>query len=259
MHKILIILACALGVGMAASAYAGNAQHGPKYHEHGPSPMGFVRALGLSVEQRKAMRETFFQHRAGFEAMRDAMREQAQALAELDSQAPEYSARVEAFADRASNLARQRVDGMAQIRGELWAILTPQQRSKQQAMVAELATRAPGRIEKRLCEHGEERFERLAQELELSDAQRPQVEALLTQFRDRSAPTREAMRSEFMALLAMDPGVADYSARVQAAADVAARNAYTRAQELAGVQAELATVLTPEQREALLARIGRQG
>ena len=259
MHKILITTICALGVGMTASAYAGNGQHGPKYHEHGRSPMGFVRQLDLSAEQRKAMRETLVQHRTGFETMRDAMREQAQALAELDSQAPEYAARVEAFADRASNLARQRVDGMAQLRGELWAILTPEQRSKQLAMVAELADRTPGRIEKRLREHGEERFERMAQDLELSDEQRTQVEGLLTQFRDKSAPTRAAMRGEFMELLAMNPEAADFSSRVQAAADVAARSAYTRARDLAGLQGELASVLTPQQREALMARLSQGG
>lgn len=92
-----------------------------------------------------------------------------------------------------------------------------------------------------------DRIERMAEHLELSDAQRSSVEAIL----ERNRPARRALmqrhKAHREAMRALQPGSADYSTRAQALADEAGTLARDRVLQRTQFQAELATILTPEQ------------
>lgn len=104
-----------------------------------------------------------------------------------------------------------------------------------------------------------DRVERMAEHLDLSEAQRASVEAIF----ERNRPTRQALmerhRAHREAMRALKPGSADYATRAQALADEAGTLARDRVLQRTQLQAELATVLTPEQQAKLQAQREHHG
>lgn len=92
-----------------------------------------------------------------------------------------------------------------------------------------------------------DRADRMAQHLSLDESQRASVDAIF----ERNRPARQALmerhKTHREALQALKPGSPDYSSRAQALADEAGTLARDRVLQRTQFEAELATVLTPEQ------------
>lgn len=89
--------------------------------------------------------------------------------------------------------------------------------------------------------------ERMAKHLSLDDSQKASVEAIF----ERNKPARQSLmqrhRAHREAMKSLTPGSANYATRAQALADEAATLARDRVLQRTQFEAELATILTPEQ------------
>lgn len=89
--------------------------------------------------------------------------------------------------------------------------------------------------------------ERMAKHLSLDESQKASVDAIF----ERNKPARQALmqrhKAHREAMKALTPGSADYSSRSQALADEAGTLARDRVLQRTQFEAELATILTPEQ------------
>lgn len=96
--------------------------------------------------------------------------------------------------------------------------------------------------------------ERMAQDLQLDEAQKASVQAIFERNRPAQRQLRERTKAHWEAMKALEPGSPDYSTRAQALADEAGTLARDRVLARTQLNAELATVLTPEQMEKFQAR-----
>lgn len=252
MRKSLLAAAAMTTALLTVTAYAAI----ERYPARGPVLETF-RQLELSDAQRSAIRDRLRSHRDSLEYHRRAMQAQKQRLLSLDAAAETYESEARAFADQAAVLARQRVQDMADLRRELAAILTPEQRAQALQSMQDRLAQGPGERATQWRQAGRERLTRWADELALSEDQRGELRRLLEDFQARSAPDRVAMRDEAASLLTIDPESADYDGAVQGAAARSADRARDRALRLVELRGELAAVLSDEQRDALLQRLER--
>lgn len=86
--------------------------------------------LALDATQAANVKTIFERNRPTQEALRARQRQYHEALHALDPEAADYSRRAQALADEAGTLARDRVLQRTQLRGELAAVLTPEQLAK---------------------------------------------------------------------------------------------------------------------------------
>ncbi len=96
--------------------------------------------------------------------------------------------------------------------------------------------------------------ERMAKYLSLDDSQKTNVSAIFEHNRPANEALRERSRANHEALRALKPGNPDYSSRAQALADEAGTLERDRVLQRTQVNAELSTVLTPEQMTKMQAR-----
>ena len=96
---------------------------------------------------------------------------------------------------------------------------------------------------------GERHLERLADELNLSDAQRQQIKQIHRDARGEKLAIRDAMQDNREAMQKLDPSAKDYGRQVEQLAgekgDLVKRLTIQRS----NVRAQMYAVLTPEQRE----------
>ena len=91
--------------------------------------------------------------------------------------------------------------------------------------------------------------ERMAQDLQLDETQKAGVQAIFERNRPAQRQMRERTKAHWEAMKALKPGSPDYSTRAQALADEAGTLARDRVLARTQLNAELATVLSPEQME----------
>ncbi|VUD40946.1 hypothetical protein TDB9533_00386 [Thalassocella blandensis] len=92
-------------------------------------------------------------------------------------------------------------------------------------------------------------LEKLDRVLELTDAQKSQLEAIKEQGKqDRRASMEDRHQKNMMSL---DPSAADYQTQVQALADENAERAREKTMKMAEYRSQVYAVLTPEQRDLL--------
>lgn len=109
---------------------------------HGADMMLRVaRELGLTPEQRTAMRGIMQAARPKMDELRGQIRAQKLKLREADPNAKDYDAVVASGAKRIGELTAQRVQMRAQLKRQAWQLLTPEQRAKAAAMQAEAKKR----------------------------------------------------------------------------------------------------------------------
>lgn len=101
--------------------------------------------------------------------------------------------------------------------------------------------------------------ERIARVLSLDEGQKANVSAVFERNRPAHDALRERSKANHEALRALKPGSADYSTRSQALADEAGTLERDRVLQRTQMDAELATVLTPEQQAKLKEHKGRDG
>lgn len=98
---------------------------------------------------------------------------------------------------------------------------------------------------------------RMAKYLALDETQKTNVSAIFERNRPANEALRERSKANWQALRALKPGSPDYGPRSQALADEAGTLARDRVLQRTQMNAELATVLTPEQLAKMQEHKGR--
>lgn len=120
-------------------------------------------------------------------------------------------------------------------------------------LAGDAAVNGPDRAERAAHFH-KNHAERMAQDLQLDESQKAGVQAIFERNRPAQQKLRERSKAHWQAMKALKPGSPDYSSRAQALADEAGTLARDRVLNRTQLNAELATVLTPEQMEKFQAR-----
>jgi protein CpxP len=138
MMKTILVTSLALTVLLAGFA-SQLALAQPGWGEHRGGPMGafagpraefMFEALDLTPEQRDAVEAIQATYRPQLQALQDSGRATRQALAQTAPDAPDYATVVAEASQAAAEHASQLVLLTAEMRRELHAVLTPQQRQK---------------------------------------------------------------------------------------------------------------------------------
>ncbi|MEZ5498498.1 MAG: Spy/CpxP family protein refolding chaperone [Steroidobacteraceae bacterium] len=142
-RKLVIGAVAALAIGALTVGFA--REHGPGGHGGGdffggPGMFGpqMLERLGdkleLSDEQKTSIRGLMDSARPNMEQMRDALRNNMQRLHDTAPDSPDYNAVVASVSGEAAELARRFVTDSSQLRAQVWAVLTPEQRAKAQQL-----------------------------------------------------------------------------------------------------------------------------
>ena len=137
----------ALLAGWAAqAAIAQGGWGGPGGHRGGPRAELMYEALDLTVEQRQAIEDIRANYRPQLRALRAGGRDNRRALRETAPDDPNYATVVAEASQAAAEQASQLVLITAEMRREIHALLTPEQRAKSQ----ELRDTMRGKFEERM-------------------------------------------------------------------------------------------------------------
>jgi protein CpxP len=138
------LLVFATGTGVAGPRQEGmrmaqGGGHGgePGMGEYGLHPRMFERMageLGLTDAQRQSIRGLFESARPAMQQRREQARANAELLRKTQPDSPEYQAVVARVSRTAGELAASGVSDAAQLRSQVWAVLTPEQRVKAQQL-----------------------------------------------------------------------------------------------------------------------------
>jgi periplasmic protein CpxP/Spy len=137
------LLVFATGTGVAGPRHEGmrmaqGGGHGePGMGDYGLHPRMFERMageLGLTDAQRQSIRGLFESARPAMQQRREQARANAELLRKTQPDAPEYQAVVARVSRAAGELAASGVSDAAQLRTQVWAVLTPEQRVKAQQL-----------------------------------------------------------------------------------------------------------------------------
>lgn len=147
------------GDGPGGRMMPGMGRDGPRMGGRGMRGAGMMRMareLGLTPEQRTRMRGIMEAARPKMEDLRGQIRVESRKVRDADPDAKGYDALVVASSKRIGELTAQMFQQRAQLRRQVWQLLTPEQRTKAEAMKAEAKKRRDARAE---------RMERRAREL----------------------------------------------------------------------------------------------
>lgn len=141
MKKLLTVagLMLAMSLAIPASSYA-NAQHGCWQHRH-HGMQHMAQQLNLSDKQKDQFKQLHRKSRDRMQTIRDAMKDNREALMKLDPQDRDYMSKVDKLATEKGRLVERSVKQFAKMRADFYAILTPEQRSK----LAEMRKQHQGR------------------------------------------------------------------------------------------------------------------
>jgi Spy/CpxP family protein refolding chaperone len=149
-------------LGGAALVAAGE-QHDSGWagHDHGPGPDmfggGFLgpdvmgRAgdqLGLSAEQRQSIKAVFDAARPQMQTMRDTMHSNLEKLRSTQPDDPNYATVVAQVSQSASELASKMVTEGSQVRSQVYALLTKEQKAKLPQIQAQMQDQARERFQR---------------------------------------------------------------------------------------------------------------
>jgi len=105
--------------------------------------------LGLSEAQKQQVRGILESARPEMQSVREQMRANQQRLEATKPDDPAYQSGVAEVSRAAGELASRTVSNGAQVRKQVWAVLTPEQRTKAEALRAEMQARMKERREQR--------------------------------------------------------------------------------------------------------------
>ena len=129
------------GLALSAAAFAGR-EPGPDGHGRGPGPgepfMHEVRELDLSEAQRSQIKGYFDAVRQQGKASHEALRELHHSYSLATPGSSEFRSLTAKLADAEAADARERVATMAELRTEVYGVLTPDQRSQLATALANL-------------------------------------------------------------------------------------------------------------------------
>lgn len=165
MKRPLLITLAAIAVVGTAGVLAANGGHhrggmdGPGGMMGMPGMMhpGMIERvadeLELTTEQRQTIKGYFDASKPKFDALRDRTRENAEKLMDLKPDDPKYTATVASVSKAAGEIASEMVTRASDLRSQVWLTLSPDQRTKLDA----LQTKMRERMEARMKEHQERR------------------------------------------------------------------------------------------------------
>jgi periplasmic protein CpxP/Spy len=134
-----LALVSALAVGGASVAGIANADgwHG----QHGGSQMMMLHNINLSDAQRASIKQIMSSSREQGKALRQALRQQRDAFEAMTPNAVGYQAAAASLAKAEGQATQERVLRMANLRAQIYAVLTPAQQSQVAALVAQAQAR----------------------------------------------------------------------------------------------------------------------
>src|SRR5262245_3278172 len=149
-------------LGSAAIVVAGE-QHdnGWAGHDHGPGPDMFGGGffgpdvmgrmgdqLGLSAEQRQSIKSIFDAARPQMQSMRDTMHSNLDKLRSTQPDDPKYATVVAQVSQSASELASRMVTESSQVRSQVYALLTKEQKAKLPQIQAQMQDQMQQRFQR---------------------------------------------------------------------------------------------------------------
>ena len=114
-----------------------------------------ARRLGLGPEQQASIRALVERARPVSRALRDEMRGNRLELMATPTDGPDYDDVVQRIAESNGRLTSELIRHHAQLRAEVQALMTPEQREQARAIKSELRSRMERRIEQRLSGDGD--------------------------------------------------------------------------------------------------------
>lgn len=141
MRRLITSASLIASLALSGVVYAGKGP-GPEGHGHGPGPGGLymheLRDLDLTEAQRTQIKGFFGAGREQGKASREAMLQLHRSYDLAVPGSKEFSTLTSQLADAEASEARERVQKMAELRTQVYGVLTPDQRSK---LATELADR----------------------------------------------------------------------------------------------------------------------
>ncbi|MEO9080244.1 MAG: Spy/CpxP family protein refolding chaperone [Rhodanobacter sp.] len=137
--------ALAIGSSVALAAPAGGTGHGGSHHgwsghrDHGQRMM--LHKLNLSDAQKASVKQIISTSRTQNKAQRQALHQQRSAFESMTPNQVGYQSAATSLAQAEGQATQARVQQMANLRAQIYAVLTPQQ----QAQAATLKTQAQSR------------------------------------------------------------------------------------------------------------------
>lgn len=133
---ITALLIAATGwVAMAGPAMArpdhDNRRHGP--HEGPGHMMRMFKGLDLSDAQRSQIEGILQSNKADGQVLRQRSKTLREQMSELDPMASDYSTETQVLANQAAELKREQVLHRSELRRQIAAVLTPEQRAELEA------------------------------------------------------------------------------------------------------------------------------
>ena len=166
-RKSYAFAAVSVAALVAASAFAAGPERGgpPRDGRHGGMHMGGMHMdgmgmhprmlermadeLGLSDAQRQTIRGLYESARPAMQANREQLRQSAAQLRDVEPGSKDYQSTVERASRTAGELASRAVSDAAQLRAQVWAVLTPEQRVKAKQMRETMRERMTKRMQER--------------------------------------------------------------------------------------------------------------
>lgn len=131
-RALLLVVASALFVAGANMAYAFGGPNGEKNMERRIERM--AERLNLNDSQRSKFKQIHEANRGEMMAIHQAMQKNREALHGLDPAAKNYSSEVARLAAEKAELVKQMVTHRSEVRAEVHAMLTPEQRQQAKQM-----------------------------------------------------------------------------------------------------------------------------
>jgi Spy/CpxP family protein refolding chaperone len=129
----------ALAEDSSATAPEG-APHGGWGHPHGWGPMRAFHELGLSDEQKASMKSILSSAEPAMKSLHEQIRANMEQLRATAPDHPNYAAVVASVSQTAGSLEAQKTTQEANLYSQLYAVLTPAQKSELVARQAEWAS-----------------------------------------------------------------------------------------------------------------------
>ena len=144
MRKNLILglaLSSALAIGSFAVAAQGAPDHGGWGHHGGHHGMMALGKLNLSDAQKASIKQNMQSSFEQNKSQRQALRQQRQAFEAMNPTDPGYQAAAASLAQAEGAATTARVQQMANVRAQVYNVLTPAQQSQMASMKAQQQAR----------------------------------------------------------------------------------------------------------------------
>jgi len=128
----LLVLGCATAAAVAQTAPPPPppADYGPPGPGRHPPMMAGFDQIGLTDAQKASIHQIMDSHREEMKSMRQSEWQQHKSFETLDPSAPTYASQVNVIAQQAASLASQRVQQMAAVKTQIYAVLTTEQKAQ---------------------------------------------------------------------------------------------------------------------------------